>query len=83
MATLAALPLLSFDSFENQSSMVSTRKIPSTGELLPVVGLGTWQTFDVYGNRTERATLSEVLKTLVNYGGRVVDSSPCMVLLKR
>lgn len=37
------------------------RKIPSTGEFLPVVGLGTWQTFDVGSSETERSSLKEVL----------------------
>ncbi len=51
------------------------RPIPSTGELLPVVGLGTWQTFDVRTSE-EKVPLKEVLKTLVANGGKVVDSSP-------
>jgi diketogulonate reductase-like aldo/keto reductase len=52
------------------------RPIPSTNEKIPTVGLGTWQTFDVGDNDTERAPLKEVLKTLVVKGGSVVDSSP-------
>ena len=53
-----------------------TRAIPSTGELIPVIGLGTWQTFDVGSSANERAPLTEVLKTFVALGGTVVDSSP-------
>ena len=53
-----------------------TRPIPRSGETLPVVGLGTWQTFDVGPNAAERAGLREVLQTLVARGGKVVDSSP-------
>jgi aryl-alcohol dehydrogenase-like predicted oxidoreductase len=52
------------------------RKIPSSGELLPVVGLGTWQQFDVGASEEARAPLKDVLRTLVNHGGSVVDSSP-------
>jgi diketogulonate reductase-like aldo/keto reductase len=52
------------------------RKIPSTGELLPAIGLGTWQTFDVGQVAAEREPLKEVLKTLLDKGGSVVDSSP-------
>jgi diketogulonate reductase-like aldo/keto reductase len=52
------------------------RPIPSTNEKIPTVGLGTWQTFDVGDNDTERTPLKEVLKTLVAKGGSVVDSSP-------
>lgn len=52
------------------------RAIPRTGEMLPVVGLGTWQTFDVGPAAPQRAELTEVLRTLAALGGRVVDSSP-------
>jgi diketogulonate reductase-like aldo/keto reductase len=52
------------------------RPIPATGETLPVVGLGTWRTFDVGSAAAERAPLREVLQRFVELGGRVVDSSP-------
>ncbi|MGE5524544.1 MAG: aldo/keto reductase [Rhodospirillaceae bacterium] len=52
------------------------RAIPRTGEMLPAVGLGTWQTFDVGANAPQRTELKEVLRELVTVGGRVVDSSP-------
>src|SRR5687768_17576719 len=50
-----------------------SKKIPSTGEALPVIGVGTWQTFDVGTEPAARAPLREVLKLL---NGNVVDSSP-------
>lgn len=53
-----------------------TRTIPSTGEALPVIGLGTWQVFDVGSGAAERAPLAEVLQALYAAGGSVVDSSP-------
>jgi len=53
-----------------------TRKIPRTGEDLPVIGLGTWQTFDVGADARARAPLAEVLETFLASGGRVIDSSP-------
>lgn len=53
-----------------------TRTIPSTGETLPVVGLGTWQTFDVGNDRAARVPLRAVLDEFVVLGGAVVDSSP-------
>jgi aryl-alcohol dehydrogenase-like predicted oxidoreductase len=59
-----------------QTSTILKRPIPSSGEALPVVGVGTWQTFDVGSNSPERAELKEVLRLLVNAGGSVVDSSP-------
>jgi diketogulonate reductase-like aldo/keto reductase len=51
------------------------RAIPSSKETLPVIGLGTWQTFDV-GAGGDRAPLREILKRFVELGGRVIDSSP-------
>jgi diketogulonate reductase-like aldo/keto reductase len=53
-----------------------TRSIPSSGEALPVVGLGTWQTFDTGASPAERQPLEEVLALFVKMGGRVIDSSP-------
>jgi len=53
-----------------------TRRIPSSGEPLPVIGLGTWQTFDVDASPASRAPLKEVLRTFAGMGGRVIDSSP-------
>ncbi|MEP7155708.1 MAG: aldo/keto reductase [Betaproteobacteria bacterium] len=53
-----------------------TRKIPSTAELLPVIGLGTWQTFDVGDDPAVRTSLSEVLEEFVALGGSLIDSSP-------
>jgi len=52
---------------------MTTKPIPSTGEALPVIGLGTWQTFDVGSDAAARAPLRETL-TLLN--GNLVDSSP-------
>jgi diketogulonate reductase-like aldo/keto reductase len=52
------------------------RPIPKSGETIPAVGLGTWQAFDVAGDAAETAQAREALKTLVELGGRVIDSSP-------
>jgi len=52
------------------------RAIPSSGQSLPVIGIGTWQTFDVGGDAAARATLKEVLRLFFAGGGRAVDSSP-------
>jgi diketogulonate reductase-like aldo/keto reductase len=59
-----------------QSQRIMTRKIPSTGEELPAIGLGTWQVFDVGGNAAERAPLREVIARFEKAGGKVIDSSP-------
>ena len=55
---------------------VLRKPIPRSGELLPVIGLGTWQTFDVGAAAAERAPLKEVLREFVKSGGAVIDSSP-------
>ena len=60
----------------NESSTMLTRVIPSSGEKLPVIGLGTWQAFDVDLATDNRRQLEEVLSLLVKLGGRVIDSSP-------
>lgn len=52
------------------------RTIPSSGEKLPVIGLGTWQSFDVGTSPGDRQPLEEVLGAFVRLGGRVLDSSP-------
>jgi len=55
---------------------VVRKPIPKTGEPLPAVGLGTWQTFDVGANKAAREPLKEVLRACVQAGGSVIDSSP-------
>jgi len=52
------------------------RAIPSSGEKVPTVGLGTWHTFDVGTAAADRAPLADVLRRFVELGGRVIDSSP-------
>jgi diketogulonate reductase-like aldo/keto reductase len=53
-----------------------TRTIPTTNETLPIIGLGTWQTFDVGSSESARKPLAGVLSTFVSLGGKVIDSSP-------
>jgi diketogulonate reductase-like aldo/keto reductase len=55
---------------------IRKKPIPKTGELLPVVGLGTWQTFDIGNDPKERAEREAVLEELFRAGGSVIDSSP-------
>lgn len=52
------------------------RAIPSSGELLPVMGMGTSRTFDTEGDPASLATLQEVLQAFFDGGGTVIDSSP-------
>jgi diketogulonate reductase-like aldo/keto reductase len=53
-----------------------SRSIPSTGEAMPVIGLGTWRAFDVGVGAATRRPLGEVLRSLFDSGGRMIDSSP-------
>lgn len=68
----ASLPLRKIHAEEK----MLLRKIPKTGEALPTVGLGSWQSFDITNDAGELAKAKEVLKRFVELGGRVIDSSP-------
>ena len=70
---LTNAPTASTSKFETK---MNQRIIPSSKEKIPVVGLGTWQTFDVANNKAELDPLKEVLSTLIQHGGSVIDSSP-------
>ncbi len=74
IAALGLIPLMSRGMpLENE---LIKRIIPSSGEKITPVGLGTWRTFDA-GNATEELDpLRKVLKTLLDQSGSVVDSSP-------
>jgi len=52
------------------------KTVPKTGEPLPAIGLGTWQTFDVAAADAAREPLRQVLNEFVRLGGSVIDSSP-------
>jgi diketogulonate reductase-like aldo/keto reductase len=67
----SAMPLLA------QRPARHSRPIPSTGEAMPVIGLGTWLTFDVgAADSPERRVRGDILREHVASGGRMVDSSP-------
>ena len=53
-----------------------SRTIPSSGEALPVIGLGTSQVFDVGADPRVRAPLQAVVRAFAGAGGRVIDTSP-------
>jgi diketogulonate reductase-like aldo/keto reductase len=61
---------------KSESSAMLARSIPSSGEKLPVIGLGTWQKFDVDLTPETGRALKEVVSLLVKRGGSVIDSSP-------
>jgi diketogulonate reductase-like aldo/keto reductase len=53
-----------------------TRPIPSSGERIPVIGLGTWRAFDVGHGQAARAPLDRCVATFESMGGCVIDTSP-------
>jgi diketogulonate reductase-like aldo/keto reductase len=59
-----------------QPGPLLTKPIPSTGEPLPVVGLGSWITFNVGDDGEARESCAEVMRSFFAAGGRVIDSSP-------
>src|SRR5258707_4326721 len=73
---LAGASLFARRTMAQPGSRMHQRKISSSGEMLPVVGCGTWRTFDVGAKPEERAGLAEVLRLLFDAGGSVIDSSP-------
>jgi aryl-alcohol dehydrogenase-like predicted oxidoreductase len=72
-AALAAATLMTK---AHAAQPLETRRIPKSGEAIPVVGLGTWQVFDVAGNASGLDEARDALERFVTLGGRVVDSSP-------
>ena len=73
-AAAAAQALPRVGAAENRTPI--TRAIPATGELLPVIGLGTWITFNVAPDATNEAPLIPVMQELFARGGTMIDSSP-------
>jgi aryl-alcohol dehydrogenase-like predicted oxidoreductase len=59
-----------------QQGRLITRAIPSSGEMLPVIGLGSSATFSSVARSEDHAALKEVLKTMVDNGAKVFDTAP-------
>jgi diketogulonate reductase-like aldo/keto reductase len=76
LVAAAAMPLASLlqDAAAQPASM--TRRIPATGEPMPVIGLGSWITFNVGNDRAARDACVEVVRAFFADGGRMIDSSP-------
>jgi diketogulonate reductase-like aldo/keto reductase len=55
---------------------VLSRPIPSSGEAIPAVGLGSWITFNVGNDPVARDACAEVMRAFFAAGGRMIDSSP-------
>lgn len=59
-----------------QATSLIQRKIPSTGESLPIIGIGTARRYEAVTTEAERAPLREVLRQFKEMGGRVIDTAP-------
>lgn len=59
-----------------QAAPLMQRKIPSTGESLPIIGIGTARRYEAVTTEAERAPLREVLRQFKEMGGRVIDTAP-------
>ncbi len=59
-----------------QTAPVIQRKIPSTGESLPIIGIGTARRYDAVTTEAGRAPLREVLRRFKEMGGKVIDTAP-------
>lgn len=69
--------ILSPDETKDQKTeKMLSRPIPSSGAMLPVIGLGTWLQFDVGTSDAERNPLLRILELMIEKGGKVIDSSP-------
>jgi len=76
LAAIAAAPLLWPALGLARPGRPATRPIPSSGEALPLVGLGTWITFNVGDDAATRDASAEVMRNFFLAGGRLIDSSP-------
>lgn len=76
LASLAAATALGPGPARAAGEPAVTRPVPATGERIPAVGMGTWITFNVGDDRALRDQRLEVLRTFLDMGGAVVDSSP-------
>jgi diketogulonate reductase-like aldo/keto reductase len=75
-AVTAGIAVLPLHAFATDASPLLTRPIPSSGEALPVIGMGTSGSFEVGTQAAARAALTEVLQRFVEGGGRLIDTAP-------
>jgi diketogulonate reductase-like aldo/keto reductase len=75
LGALSLAPQLMTNAAHAQAKL-DARPIPASGERVPVVGLGTWQVFDVAAGSAGHAAARETLRVFAAGGGRMVDSSP-------
>lgn len=74
-ATGVSLPFLNSPLLAKEKAAIK-KSIPSSGELLPIIGMGSSRTFDVFDDKKEIEKLQEVLQVFFDNGGSLIDSSP-------
>lgn len=75
-AAVAAGMLLPWTGVQAAGGPILTRPIPSSGERIPIIGMGSWVTFNVGEDTAVRTARADVLRTFFAQGGSMVDSSP-------
>jgi diketogulonate reductase-like aldo/keto reductase len=76
VATLGAAATLPAFGQGRAPGTILKKAIPSTGEQIPTIGLGTWITFNVGGDQQRRDARAQVMQTFFDRGGSMIDSSP-------
>ena len=76
LAALALTPSVGMQSRPALPGSMNKKVIPASGEQIPVIGMGSWITFNVGDNESLRDNRVEVLRTFFDMGGAVIDSSP-------
>jgi len=76
LAAIGAGALVAPRTAAAQANPLLTRKIPRSGEALPLIGLGTWVVFNVGSDPVAREQRTRVLRDFFSAGGRLIDSSP-------
>lgn len=75
-AALGALAASRSSAWSAEGAAMEMRAIPSTGEKIPVIGMGTSGSFEVQSGTEEHKMLAEVLKVFFEGGGSVIDTAP-------
>lgn len=76
LGACAGLALRPDDLWANDASNLVTKPIPSSGERLPVIGIGTARRYDVAASEAELAPLREVIRNFTRMGGKLIDTAP-------
>lgn len=71
-----ALGTIPLSGWHSRQRPLILRPIPSTGEKIPIVGIGTARRYNVGESAQERTQLKEVLRSFADMGGKIIDTAP-------